>query len=91
MDGKPWDQWTDEELAEGKVQIVKVIRAEGEELDVSEVIRRAPDFTFDSGTFTDTAVHYLTATTRDKRNGFQFSVSESQIKFQAALFFVGEP
>jgi len=72
--------------ANGVIFLVKVHAADGEILDPLEVLKRAPLFNFESGTYIDSANNYFIATTKDGRNGFQFSVSDSAVTFEAAVF-----
>jgi hypothetical protein len=65
---------------------VKVGTREGERLDVMGVLEKALIFDFATGTYTDTAMNYFTAATKDGRNTLQFNVTESGMKF-GFLFF----
>jgi hypothetical protein len=64
---------------------VKVGPHQGERLDVMEVLKKAPMFTFDTGTYTDHLLNYFTAYTKDGRNGFQFDVTERGAKFRFVI------
>ena len=65
---------------------VKVGTLPTERLDVMEVLRKAPMFTFDTGTYTDALLNYFTASTKDGRNAFQFDVTERGAKFRYVIF-----
>ncbi|HEY1205180.1 MAG: hypothetical protein ABSH46_18680 [Bryobacteraceae bacterium] len=69
-------------LAQG----VKVGARSTERLDVTEVLQKAPMFTFDTGTYTDTLLNYFTASTKDGRNAFQFDVTERGARFRYVIF-----
>lgn len=43
-------------------------------------------FQFSTGTYKDSLVNFLTAQTKDRRNIFQFDVSESGVTFRAMMF-----
>lgn len=73
-------------IRSGKVIMVKVYSLESDELPVTDIIKRAPLFTFESGTFEDSPRNYFLATTKDGRNAFQFEVSDTSIHFAAAMF-----
>jgi hypothetical protein len=71
---------------DGIVQGMKVGTRPTEHLDIMEVLRRAPMFTFDTGTYTDALLNYFTASTKDGRNAFQFDVTERGAKFRYVIF-----
>jgi hypothetical protein len=73
-------------LVDGTVNLVKVLKRDGEELDVLELVKKAPLFDFGSGTFTDATKNYLIATTKDHRTAFQFSVSDVGATFEGVMF-----
>ncbi|MEK7992757.1 MAG: hypothetical protein AAB403_03030 [Planctomycetota bacterium] len=66
--------------------VVKVFARPTESLDPMEVLRKAPMFKFETGTYKDSLVNYFTAETKDGRNIFQFDVAETGVKFRAMLF-----
>ena len=68
------------------VQGVKVGPRSAERLDVMEILQKAPMFTFDTGTYSDTLLNYFTASTKDGRNAFQFDVTERGAKFRYVIF-----
>lgn len=70
----------------GVVQVMKVGALSTERFDTTEVLKKAPMFTFETGTYKDTLVHYFTASTKDGRNGFQFDITQSGPKFSYAIF-----
>ena len=65
---------------------MKVYARPSESIDAAELLKKAPMFEFSTGTYADTLLNFLTATTRDKRNIFQFDVAETAVKFRAMLF-----
>jgi hypothetical protein len=52
-----------------------------ERLDVTEVLKRAELFTFDTGTLRDSTTNYFSASTKDGRNILLFEETESGTKF----------
>jgi hypothetical protein len=68
------------------VQIVKVGARQTEWLDAVEVFKKAPMFTFSTGTYKDALLNYFTAETKDGRNVFQFDVTERGLKFRYVSF-----
>jgi hypothetical protein len=72
--------------ATGRIFLVKVFAKEDEALDPLEILKRAPLFTVETGTYSDSAINFMTAATKDKRNRFQFDVSDSGVTFHAVVF-----
>jgi hypothetical protein len=70
----------------GVAQAVKAFARPTESLDPMEVLKKAPMFKFETGTYTDSLLNYFVAQTKDERNAFQFDVAESGVKFRAMVF-----
>lgn len=69
---------------------VKVAARADETLDPLEILRKAPLFSFETGTFQDSAESYMTVRTKDKRNEFHFSVGNFGVVFRWATFIDSE-
>ena len=65
---------------------VRVHPKTNETMDVLGVIRLARQFTFGSGTFTDSVDEYFSAETVDRRNSLTFAVHGDDITFHSAVF-----
>lgn len=72
--------------ATAKIFLVKVFARDNEGLDPLEILKKAPLFTIETGTYSDSTINFMTATTKDKRNRFQFDVSDSAVTFHAIFF-----
>lgn len=68
------------------VQAVKVFAALSESLDAIEILKKAPMFEFETGTYKDALVQYFVAKSKDGRNAFQFNVSDAGVKFNGIVF-----
>lgn len=71
---------------DGVAKGVKVGAHAAEWLDPMEVLKRAPMFDFSTGTYNDSLLNYLVASTKDGRNSFQFDVTERGLKFRCVVF-----
>ena len=69
---------------------VKVFKKDNENFDPIEIIKKANLFYFESGTYIDSTQNYFTAETKDRRNSFQFNISDNDVKFLAAIFSKGK-
>ena len=65
---------------------VKVYASDQEQLDPVEILKRAPQFNFTTGTYRDSVTSYLVAETKDGRNDLEFNVGDNDVRFSAALF-----
>jgi hypothetical protein len=70
----------------GTVKLVKVFAGTTESLDPMEILKKAPMFTFGTGTYRDALTSYFTAQTKDERNAFQFDVAEAGVRFRSMMF-----
>ena len=64
---------------------VKVYASDQEKVDPLEVLKRAPQFDFTTGTYRDSVTNYLIAETKDGRNDLQFDI-DGDVVFSAATF-----
>jgi hypothetical protein len=64
----------------------RVYARRNESLGVLEVLKKAPMFKFDTGTYTDALPNYFTASTIDGRNIFQFDVADGDVRFRSMMF-----
>jgi hypothetical protein len=68
------------------VQAVKVFAGLTESLDAIEILKKAPLFEFETGTYKDALIQYFVAKAKDGRNAFQFNVSDAGVKFNGIVF-----
>jgi len=66
---------------------VKVFAKVDEVLDPMDILKKAHQFNFTTGTYEDTVKHFFIAETKDGRNSFQFEVSDNQVRFHSMMFF----
>ena len=69
----------------GVVTVIVIARRPTERLDVGEVLKKGPLFTFDTGTYADSLQNYFTAKTKDGRNTFRFDVTATSVTFSALM------
>jgi hypothetical protein len=65
---------------------VEVFPRPGETLDVMELLKKAPLFIFETGTYGDPPENFMAVETRDGRARFLFDVGEIGVFFQAVVF-----
>jgi len=65
---------------------VELFAAPGETLDAMELLKKAPLFMFETGTYGDPPENFLAAETRDGRARFLFDVGEAGVAFRAVVF-----
>src|SRR5262245_21632874 len=73
-----------------RVYAVKVYTRPEESLDPLEVLKKAPLFTFKTGTYTDTTTAYFAVTTHDERNCVQFDLENEAVVFRRMIFMDGK-
>lgn len=69
-----------------EIIMVKVFAKDDEVLDPMEILKKAYQFQFDTGTYEDSIKNFLVAQTKDGRNSFQFDICDNQVRFRAMMF-----